>query len=287
MTSPSRINASAVGDQTFLSPLLKKSSVVLSPEHPSTSPIEIPFLQFPGLSRVTRLRHAVYTRAGGSSRPPYESLNISSAVGDKADAVAINLRRIQQAFGAPSLQEMNQVHGDHILMLNHVRDVNPGKGAPPADAMVTGLTGVALMVKQADCQAVILVDPVKKAVAVVHCGWRGNTANLPAKVIERMRSSLGCSPSEMKAAVGPSLGPCCAEFTSHKDLFPSHFRRFMVRKNYFDLWEVTRMQLLEAGLQKDRIEIAGICTRCRTDLFFSYRGEGTTGRFATLVMLEP
>ena len=267
--------------------MLARSALLPSPPNPSSPPIEIPFLQFPGLSRVNRLRHAVYTRRGGRSRPPYESLNISSTVGDKADHVATNLQRIRRAFGAPSLQQMNQVHGDHILMLNNAHDVNPENGSPPADAMVTSLAGVALMVKQADCQAVILVDPGRKAAAAVHCGWRGNLANLPAKVIERMKSSLGCSPAEMRAAVGPSLGPCCAEFTSYETLFPAHFRRFMVRRNYFDLWEITRSQLLEAGLQKNKIEIAAICTRCRTDLFFSYRKEGTTGRFATLVMLEP
>jgi YfiH family protein len=182
---------------------------------------------------------------------------------------------------------MNQVHGARVHMLELVKDTDLQEDAPCADAMVTNLTGIALMVKQADCQAVILVEPVKKAIAVIHCGWRGNVANLPAKVVERMTSSLDCSAAEMRAAIGPSLGPCCAEFTSHETLFPAHFRRFMVRRNHFDLWELSRMQLLEAGLKKDRIEIAGICTRCRTDLFFSYRGEGATGRFATLVMLEP
>jgi polyphenol oxidase len=267
--------------------MLIRSALVPSAQNPSMPPIEIPFLQFPGLSRINGIRHAVYTRNGGTSRPPFESLNVSHAVGDNPDHVVANLQRTRQAFGAPSLQGMNQVHGARVHMLELAKDTDLQEDAPCADAMVTNLTGIALMVKQADCQAVILVEPVKKAIAVIHCGWRGNVANLPAKVVERMTSSLDCSAAEMRAAIGPSLGPCCAEFTSHETLFPAHFRRFMVRRNHFDLWELSRMQLLEAGLKKDRIEIAGICTRCRTDLFFSYRGEGATGRFATLVMLEP
>lgn len=267
--------------------MLERSAVVASYKDRSPSPVEIPFLQFPGLSRIERLRHAVYTRLGGSSRPPYRSLNISSAVGDKSDHVAVNRQRIQQAFGAPSLQEMNQVHGDHIVVLTHEQGGVPQGEAPVADAMVTTLPGVALMVKQADCQAIVLFDPAKKVVAAIHCGWRGNTVNLPARVVERMQFSFGCSPADMKAAIGPSLGPCCAEFTSHETLFPGHFRRFMVRSNHFDLWEASRTQLIDAGLSKDRIETAGICTRCRADLFFSYRREKTTGRFATLAMLEP
>ncbi|MBN2032756.1 MAG: peptidoglycan editing factor PgeF [Deltaproteobacteria bacterium] len=267
--------------------MLKSTKAIHSLQNPFRPSSELPFLQFPGLSRVKGLRHAVYTRHGGFSLPPYESLNISSVVGDKAHRVAENLHTIQQSFGAPYVQEMNQVHGDHILVLAHEQGINSDTGALPADALVTNVPGVALMVKQADCQAVIIVDPVKKVAAIVHCGWRGNTANLPGKVIDSMKFSFACSPAEMRAAIGPSLGPCCAEFTSYKTLFPSHFNRFMVRRNYFDLWEVSRRQLLEAGLQNDKIEVAGICTRCRTDVFFSYRAEGTTGRFATLVMLEP
>jgi polyphenol oxidase len=267
--------------------MLIRNARLPSTQNAAPSPVEIPFLEFSGLSRIDGLKHAIYTRHGGSSRPPYETLNVGATVGDNADHVAMNLQRIQQAFGAPRLQAMNQVHGDHVLLLRRTREANPNRGTLSADAMATSLTGIALMVKQADCQAVILAEPVKKAVAVVHCGWRGNTANLLAKVVERMKISMGCTPSEIRAAIGPSLGPCCGEFTSHETLFPAHFKRFMVRKNYFDLWEISRSQLLEAGLHDDKIEIAGICTRCRTDLFFSYRGEGTTGRFATLVMLEP
>jgi copper oxidase (laccase) domain-containing protein len=61
----------------------------------------------------------------------------------------------------------------------------------------------------------------------------------------------------------------------------------MIRPDYFDLWEISRHQLMDAGIREDRIELAAVCTKCRTDLFFSYRGEGTTGRFATIVMLKP
>jgi copper oxidase (laccase) domain-containing protein len=86
--------------------------------------------------------------------------------------------------------------------------VSPEAEGFPADAMVTNLTGVALMVKQADCQAVILFDPEKKVVANVHCGWRGNTANLLGRVIDRMKASFGCTPAALRAAIGPSLGPC-------------------------------------------------------------------------------
>lgn len=286
MTFPPRTIHSTIGEPAFPVSELTRSTFLLQPQGAALPPVDIPYLQFPGLLQFSRLRHAVYTRLGGVSLPPFQSLNVSGSVGDHGQHVAVNLQRIRRTFGSPHLVEMNQVHGSHLLILNHMDAATPDNGAPPADASATNLPGVALMVKQADCQAVILFDPVKRALANVHCGWRGNIAGFLSKVIDKLRASFGCSPVEMRAAIGPSLGPCCAEFTSHEALFPAQFRRFMVRKNHFDLWEISRRQLLEAGLKKNNIEIAGICTRCRTDLFFSYRAEGSTGRFATVVMLE-
>lgn|GEM_PF-47953 len=156
-----------------------------------------------------------------------------------------------------------------------------------ADAMITNLAGKALLVKQADCQAVILYDPIKKVISNVHCGWRGNAHGLLGRVIASMKEEFGCDPARMRAAIGPSLGPCCAEFVTHEEIFPESFRSFMTRDSHFDLRAISRFQLLEAGLQAAHIEAADCCTRCRTDLFFSYRGEGRTGRFATVVMLRP
>jgi hypothetical protein len=102
-----------------------------------------------------------------------------------------------------------------------------------------------------------------------------------------MKAEFGCDPSLLRAAIGPSLGPCCAEFVTYREIFPESFRAFMTRDNYFDLWAVSRSQLLEAGLEDGHIESARWCTRCRTDLFYSHRGEGRTGRSATVVMLNP
>ena len=142
------------------------------------------------------------------------------------------------------------------------------------------------MVKQADCQGVILTDLVRGVVAVVHCGWRGSVGNILGTVTERMKSEFRCSVSNISAAIGPSLGPCCAEFITYGDIFPPHFTAFRVGKNHFDLWDLSLKQLLESGLDRDRIEIAGICTKCNVDLFYSYRAEGKTGRFATVAMLR-
>jgi hypothetical protein len=211
---------------------------------------------------------------------------VSASTGDSAGNVEANLSLIRQVTGATSLRLMNQVHGNRVAILRQA-DPQADSGPLTADALVTDAPGMALLVKQADCQAVILYDPSKKVIANVHCGWRGNTQDLLKEAVAAMEDEFGCDPSLLRAAIGPSLGPCCAEFVTYREIFPEGFRAFMTRENYFDLWAVSRSQLLASGLKDRYIESADWCTRCRTELFFSHRGEGVTGRFATVVMLKP
>jgi hypothetical protein len=269
--------------------MLEKKTFYLSMLHDqglAPSERDVPFFQFPGLSAFPALSHFVFTRRGGVSDSAFRSLNVSFSTGDNPEHVETNLSIIREITGAGSLRFMNQVHGKTIKILreNNFRD---DAGPFTADAMITDLPGVALLVKQADCQAVIVYDPVRQVISNVHCGWRGSVNGLLSAVIAAMKAEFGCDPSLLRAAVGPSLGPCCAEFVTHREIFPESFRAFMIRDNHFDLWAVSRSQLLASGLKDEHIESANGCTRCRTDLFYSYRGEGRTGRFATVVMLKP
>jgi YfiH family protein len=245
---------------------------------------DVTCFRFPDLSLNQQLIHGVFTRMGGLSAPPYNSLNTSYTVGDPAENVTENLSRIKKAVEAEHLIFMDQVHGDSVFVVRRGHLDTQGR-IPSADAMITDISRVALMIKQADCQGVIIFDPERSVVANVHCGWRGNVRNILGRVVARMKHEFECRPSDLVAAIGPSLGPCCAEFVTHEKIFPETFRPFMVRENYFDLWAVSCRQLTEAGLKEENIEVSGICTRCRTDLFYSYRAEGETGRFATVAML--
>jgi YfiH family protein len=242
------------------------------------------YLQFPELSKHPGISHGVFTRRGGVSEPPYNTLNTSFSVGDREDHVAQNLGTIKKTMAISHLAFMNQSHGIDIAVFRGGGD-NLFHEPPNADAMITDIPGLGVMVKQADCQAVILFDPGKKVVANVHCGWRGNVRNILGTVVKRMKDTFGCNAADLVAAIGPSLGPCCAEFVTHQDLFPKDFMQFMVRENWFDLWALSCWQLEEAGLMAENIALAKVCTRCHRDIFYSYRGEGKTGRFGTVVML--
>jgi len=246
---------------------------------------DVTYFCYPKLSLNQQLIHGVFTRHGGVSDSPYNSLNTGYSLGDRPENVTANLSKIKETIQANHLIFMNQSHGAEIYVLRK-GDFKRQDSIPLADAMITDIPGTALMVKQADCQGVIIFDPRNRVVANVHCGWRGNVKNILGRTVTRMREDFGSRGSDLLAAIGPSLGPCCAEFISHEEIFPEEFEPFMVRKNYFDLWAISYWQLLESGLSKENIELAGICTRCRTDLFYSYRGEGETGRFATVAMLK-
>lgn len=257
---------------------------VFPPSLDSLDASQVISFQFKGLTDA-RLPHAVLTRHGGVSQLPYNSLNTSHSSGDKPEDVRRNLRIIEEFIGADHLVSMKQCHGRHIEI---IFDGGVESLSRPihADALITNRKRVAIMVRLADCQGIILFDPVKRVIANVHCGWRGNVLNIIDTTVKRMVSTFGCRARDLMAAVGPSLGPCCAEFSSSEQIFPREFHAFMVRKNYFDLWEISRWQLRSAGLKDRNIEVAGVCTRCRTDLFYSYRGEGITGRFAMVAMLQ-
>ena len=246
---------------------------------------DITYFRYPKLFRNRQLIHGVFTRRGGMSNSPYNELNISYTVGDQPGNVSANLLRIKEELGIDQLAFMNQCHGDSIAVIRQRHFSTPFQ-VPSVDAMITNIPGIALMVKQADCQGVIIFDPKRGALANVHCGWRGNVQNILGKVVAKMKQEFGCREHDLMAAIGPSLGPCCTEFITYEDIFPKSFKRFMVRENHFDLWTLSCWQLLEAGLREENIEVAGICSRCNTDLFYSYRADGITGRFGSVAILR-
>lgn len=268
--------------KTFGHKTLDKSSLRRAVE----SGGEIILFNFPLLMKQENLVHAVFSRHGGKSVANCSSLNTSYNTDDTEINVSQNLDLIRKTIHTDRLIFMNQVHGSDIVNIGEGWWKNNINEAMKADALITNIPGVALMVKQADCQAVILFDPVERVIANVHCGWRGNVSNIIGKVVSRMESDFRCQARNLIATIGPSLGPCCAEFISYREIFPDRFSEFVPEKNHFDLWDISRMQLIMAGLDEKRIEIAEVCTKCNTDFFYSYRAEKNTGRFATVIMLS-
>jgi polyphenol oxidase len=239
----------------------------------------------PGLAAIPELVHGFFTRQGGVSNGAYHSLNVSHAVGDQGELVTRNVRCVQQVLGLDALASASQVHGSNAAFITSA-DQAQVEDIPEVDILVTTVPGLGLLIKQADCQAVMFYDPVRQVVANVHCGWRGNVKNILGETVSLLQNRFSSRPSDLYAAVGPSLGPCCAEFRNFPQEFPAPFWTYQVRPTYFDLWRLSRDQLIAAGLNPDHIDLASLCTRCRAEDFFSYRRERLTGRQGAVIALR-
>jgi hypothetical protein len=246
------------------------------------------FLQFSNLSRFPTLRHGIFTRRGGSSGGPFESLNVGLTVGDAPGVVEDNRRAVSRVMGDAPLVFIRQVHGGTVLTCDPAAPQDPpsaGGGIRTGDAIICATPGANLVIQTADCQPVLLFDPIRGAVAGIHSGWRGSIDNIIGETVKEMRRRFECRPRDLIAGIGPSLGPCCAEFRHFRREIPAALWRYRISAYHFDFWAMSRDQLLGAGLAEAHIEQSRLCTRCRTDLFFSYRAVKKTGRFASVIGL--
>lgn len=249
----------------------------------------VPFYQFPILSGLNGLCHGIFTRNRGSSKAPFDSLNVGFSVGDERSRVIKNRALIRNAANVERLFFLHQIHDRRVFILkaDYGKCVDTDIKPPPkADAVITDCKQVGLVIQVADCQSVMLYDFKKQVIANVHSGWRGSVQNIIGHTILKMAEVFGCNPSDIVAGIGPSLGPCCAEFINYKKEIPEKYWRYKTDTDHFDFWAISRDQLREAGVRSDNICFSDICTRCNTDQFFSYRGEGVTGRFAAVIMLQ-
>jgi YfiH family protein len=272
----------------------------------------VSFLAFPKLSGLSGILHGVFTRKNGKSKGPFQSLNVSFGVGDNDQTVLENRKIISRCFDDNDLVFLDQVHGTRIIAYSkehrfyRVFDTNDcfkdeysetlsaqtdisgieSERRFEADAIVTDIPGKFLVIQVADCQSVLIYDPVQKVAANVHSGWRGSINNIIGSTLKVMENSFGCRSRDIVAGIGPSLGPCCAEFVNYKNEIPESFWKYKNDNNYFDFWSISRDQLCEAGVLLENVDLSQMCTKCDLERFFSYRGEGTTGRFAALIGLS-
>ncbi|EIM63826.1 peptidoglycan editing factor PgeF [Desulfobacter postgatei] len=253
-------------------------------------------LTFAHLDLFPGLVHGVFPRTEGYSKGPFLGLNVGLSTGDDPDIVNQNRALMLSSIGLTRVLFLNQVHGSDVAVLKSEEDAAgalwEGQGAIPskifkADAAVTNLKGVGLAIQVADCQAVVLYDPQKELIANVHSGWRGSVADIIGCCINTMVTQFGCSPVSIRAGISPSLGPCCAQFINYKQEIPKALWQYKKKdRPYFDFWQISRDQLGAHGVLDKNIENMRLCTRCRTDLFYSFRANKATGRFAAVIALK-
>lgn len=239
--------------------------------------------------------HGFSTRLGGVSQGIYAAMNLRGSqpleevAADAPENVRENYRRLCAALGADSdrLVLSKQVHQDTVRQVT-AADAGKGLLRPAdytADALVTNVPGMSLMVFSADCIILLLHDPVTGSIGAVHAGWRGTALDLPAKAVAEMGRLYGARPRDIHVAIGPGIGACC--FETHDDVPDALRAAFGPGLNFsmfpqpdrpgkwaVDLKAVNAWRLTEAGVPREQIDLCPICTACNTDLFWSHRRTG-------------
>jgi YfiH family protein len=241
---------------------------------------------------------AFSTRSGGRSRRPYTSLNLASHVGDEPGVVDENRSALMRTLDIESMRARlttaEQVHG---LTAREVAGSTVGMGAfarhegppplPSCDALLTLEADAPLMLLFADCVPVVLVATgPRRAIAVIHAGWKGALGRLPGRVATRLAERAGCMPAELLAYIGPHIGPCHYEVDETRmSQFVNAFGSIASAQGRLDLGAVVSESLSEVGVLLDNVVAAGVCTAEATDAFYSFRAEGLTGRHGAVAAI--
>lgn len=229
--------------------------------------------------------HCMSTRQGGVSTGRFSSLNLGFK-SDNRSNVEKNFEILCGSVGLAleSLVLSDQVHDKKIRL---VGEADRGKGFARKsdilgyDGLMTNVRGVTLVTFYADCVPVYFYDKSKKAIALVHSGWRGTLCNIAVNAVDRMNTEFGSKPQDLVAVIGPSIGKCC--FEVGLDVFDQFAEKFENESFYtvvssekmkIDLQGIIKSELTKRGLMAKNIHKSDICTVCRKDLFFSYRREG-------------
>ncbi len=248
------------------------------------------YYRFDGWSAPT---HGIFTRHGGTSRPPFDTLNLGGNVGDDPKAVRANHERMYAALGVDDGKACTvwQVHSADVVIAN--APVRGRRWLAQADAMMTDRPNVPLSMRFADCTPILFHDPTRGAIAIAHAGWRGTVQGMASNVVRAMGVAYGSRPAAVRAGIGPSIGPRRYQVGEEVvEAVRAHFSTTdgLIRRDpadgtaYLDLWAANRRDLERAGVTQ--IEVAEICTAEHVDEFFSHRQEkGKTGRFGAVICL--
>ena len=277
----------------------------------------VEWFSFPILDQFPFLVNGYSTRIGGVSEGDVGQLNLSLAreiamnmgrpESESREMVAENHRRLAQAVGyhTDDLVLSNQTHTDNIRILS---DIDRGNGITrpneyhDVDGMMTDIPGQALMTFHADCVALLIADPVHKAIANVHSGWRGTVSGIGAKAVRMMHEVYGSDPAKLVAAIGPSICVDCFEVDANvaerfkerydESLWPELIRFGRLtetgkQKYHIDLQKACMQNFLEAGMRRENISLPDLCTSCNRGVLFSHRASrGKRGNQAAVLMLR-
>jgi YfiH family protein len=257
-------------------------------------------ITYKSLNKYTEIAHFCTTREGGASVGNYASFNLSPFSGD--DPVSFKANKIKLGehlrIDYKRIIIPHQIHGTEIREINDTffqLDADERKQyLYGVDALFTQVPEICICVTTADCVPLLFYDPIKNVIAVAHAGWRGTCAHIAEKTLLTLIEKYNCQPANIRVVIGPSIS--AEVYNVGKDVLEKFEAQgfkiseiSMHRNNeyYLDLWRANQQLLLETGVQKEQIEIAGICTYIEHERFFSARRLGIqSGRMLSGIMLK-
>ena len=244
----------------------------------------VPYLSFPLLEQTGVVRHGFSTRLGGVSKGHCATMNISTTRGDEPEAIEENRRRIAAAIGVEPT-DFTYTHQTHTTNVAVVEEKDRGGKFLDTDGMVTDVPGICLVTFYADCVPLFFVDPVHRAIGLSHSGWRGTVGRMGKVTLELMQEQYGTDPTQVFAAIGPSICQECYEVSGDvigefqeafdESLWQGLFYEKTDGKYQLDLWRANQIVLTEAGVRREQIAVTNVCTHCNPDILFSHRSTGT------------
>lgn len=246
---------------------------------------QITFLHAQLLDRVPNVLHAFSTRRGERNDFSLGPANSPNPM------VQLNRTRFIASIGAAGwpIIKLKQVHSGIVV---DVDDTSAAGEAVEGDAAVTSLRGVILGVQTADCVPILIADRGGMAVAAIHAGWRGTASRIAEAAVRRLAQKFDLHERDLIAAIGPHIGPCCyevgEEVVAQIAQANAIVRMPEFEKPHLDLAAANRAQLLRAGIPESQIETSSLCTKCREDLFHSYRRDGKRmGHMLSVIGITP
>ena len=242
------------------------------------------------LFEATGVRVAFTTRRGGVSSGPYATLNCATHVGDDLRNVERNRELVCEAVGADAdkLVVPNQVHGTNLVTVQSVEGVASARHAVAggADGVLVTARDVPVLMIFADCLPLIVAAP-SGAFVVVHAGWRGAIAGIAGKAARSLSAATGEAAAGFNAYIGPHIRAGCFEVSAEiaQRFLDAFGERAVPDERHMSLVQAVSVDLVRAGLDPARIADACVCTKCRSEEFFSYRASGgTCGRHAAVAV---
>ncbi len=248
------------------------------------------------------ITNAFSTKSGGVSTGIYESMNLNFNCGDDVALVNENFKIFTNAINVnmDNIVMSKQTHTTNVIKVDKSNCFGKNLIDNPyndVDGLVTNDKDVVLVTSYADCVPLYFYDPVKEAIGLSHSGWRGTVGNIGKNTIRLMQNEYGSKSSDIVCVIGPSICKKCYEVS--KDLYDEFSLKYSKEeledifeekkggKYLLDLWKANYYNLVNSGVNPEKIQVSGICTCCNKDIYFSHRAtKGKRGGLCAFLSLK-